>query len=137
MAEEFEKLIFPNLRISELKRDVEEKRRRLETSSHQLTSSVRQTIEDTSSPLSFIKKNPKLAIGAVVTTVTAVKAIQALFFGGNGKKKKSPLSFSKMDMAMGLAKMGGTLFSKMFIPLTATAIQLAASSFFKKNGAKE
>lgn len=107
-------MIFPEVRLSELKADVELKRRQLENSSE----NIKASLSDLSRPLNFLKKNPLTALGGLVSTLVAFKAATGLF------KKRGFLGK--------VAAFGGAMFARNVLPLATRGVLAGLDALYKK-----
>ena len=126
MAEQPEIVIFPRLRISDLKQDVVLKKQRLESS----TASVKQSIREKAKPLSFLIENRKIIFGTLSSAFTALTVVKRL----RKKPKKSENSADKTASSgwiRQLAGMGGVIVLKTLAPALARLVKMGLKNAFK------
>jgi len=126
-------MIFPAIRISQLSRDVEEKRAIFDRSIDGLKTAVRRKL----SPLNLLRENPQWLIAPVMSIFSAGTLGKFLIglvghkFGhstnghaknGNGSKK------SKVGLIGGLLKFGGRTLFKTVTPVAFGAVRYALKS---------
>lgn len=124
-------MIFPPIRISQLSRDVEQKRAGFRRSSDVLKVSVRRKL----SPLNLLRENPQWLITPVMSLFSAgtIGKVIFSFFGhkndhsknGNGSKR------DKSGMLGSLFRFGGRTLFKTAAPVAFTAIKFAFRSAFR------
>ena len=109
-------MIFPPVRISDLTADAALKRSQLETSFVLFRSAVREN----TNPLHWIKKNPKWALGGVVSGLAALKLTAS--------------AVKKSTWIKQLFAFTGALFLKNVLPLAANMLMAGLTSATKKKG---
>ena len=117
-------MIFPQVRISQLSRDVELKRAAFEDSKAGLRSAVRRKL----SPLNLLKENPQWLIGAVMS-LAGVGGIGKLFgkFTRNGHSSNG----KKSSLLGGLLRFGGRTVLRTVAPVAFSAVKFAFKSAFR------
>lgn len=117
-------MIFPEVRISQLSRDVELKRAAFEESKNGVQRAVRRKL----SPLNLLKENPQWIAGAVMSLV-GMGGIGKVFhvFGRNGHSSNG----KKSGLLASLLKFGGRTAMKTVAPVAFSAVKFAFKSAFR------
>lgn len=107
-------MIFPDIRLSTLRRDFEQKKDRFNQSRHVFFEEFRHNFE----PMNFIKSNPKMILSTIIagaTFMTSAKGIYNKFFNfipnGNGNGKH------KLGFIRHAVEMGGLMAFKSMLPV--------------------
>ena len=128
MAEEPEIVIFPRVKLSELRKDSEIKKLRLQNDVTHLKSSI----QDKFKPIHFIIENRKLILG----TLTSAIAGLSLFKHLKGKKN-DPIKKSFQNIGTGWIKQaavaGLSVSMKIVVPLFTAVLEYALKKTFKIN----
>jgi hypothetical protein len=106
-------MIFPDIRLSSLKNDAQQKRENFERSQQRLIELVREKTK----PLNFFKKHPKIILGAIASVFTGTKILKNIF-GKSHREKSTP----KKIMGLGLS---WNLLMKVFVPIAFEVVRLA------------
>lgn len=128
MAEEPQIIIFPRLRISELKQDIVLKKQRLDSS----TASVKQTVLEKVRPLNFLIENRRMILGAFTSAFTALTVVKRL----RKKPKKSETPADKPVISgwiRQLAGIGGILAIKTLAPAVISLVKYGVKNAFKNS----
>lgn len=113
-------MIFPNVRISELRLDVEEKRERFQASRDRFKELLKEKV----SPLTFLREHPKLIFGMLLSAASATKTMKRLL--GRPLGKKSGLGrFLKIGWLLKFAGVGSKLMGKAVLPVGLAAVRMA------------
>ena len=117
-------MIFPKIRISELEKDVQQKRESLLHDRHALVESVREEVR----PLNFIKNHTKFVLGSVLAVVAAIP-----FFGRQGKKLSRHFVgyMTNRDTTIKTAMIVGPILIRAAVPLAAHFMESLVKKFFK------
>lgn len=120
-------MIFPPLRISQLSKDVEERRLAFEESK----SGFERALKDKLSPLNIIKDHPQLFIGAAMSLFSAGRfgKLLGLFGGRNGHAANG--ASGKKGLFGTVLRFGGRTAVKTVMPLAIGALRYAMKSAFR------
>ncbi len=121
-------MIFPAMRLSDLRRDVADKRLAFDRSARDLKSEVKRKL----SPLNLLKENPQWLIAPAMSLFSAGtlgKFLVGLIPHRNGHSKNGNGSKkSQSGFLAGLLKFGGRTMFKSVTPLAFTAVKFAFKS---------
>lgn len=120
-------MIFPPVRISQLSRDLDEKRMALDHSTEGLKKEVRRKL----SPINLLKENPQWLLGAAASVVSAGSLGKFLLgFLGTGKNGHSK-NGGKSGVIGSILRFGGRTFFRSLMPMAFSAGRFAIKSAFR------
>jgi hypothetical protein len=120
-------MIFTPVRISQLSRDVDEKRAAFERSTEGMKKAVRRKMN----PIHFIKENPQWLLGAAASVISAGSLGKMMLgFLGTSKNGHSK-NGSKSGFLGGLLKFGSRTIFRTIAPMALGAARFALKSAFR------
>lgn len=121
-------MIFPHIRISDLKRDLESKERAFDYSRRIFGDRLRQKTK----PIQFFRDHSKLLLGILFSLVTSIKFLKGTTGMFLGKKTKNKIFWKiiKAGWAWKLAKIMGGKSLKSMGPTLNTLAKATLKKFF-------
>ena len=105
-------MIFPSVRLSQLERDVEDKRRAFENSQSAFASLIRHKAR----PVVFVREHPRLLLGSAFTLLTSSKLASKALHGLFSRKGSLFWKILKAGWAWKVAKLAGRTILRRGLP---------------------
>jgi hypothetical protein len=121
-------MIFPPVRISQLTRDLDQKRAAFESSREDLGKEVRRKLH----PLNILKDHPQLWVGTAMSLVSAGSLGKFLGFFSNGREEDGTNGRKKSgNFLTGLLRFGARTAVKGVAPIALNTAKFALKSAFR------